>query len=1409
MAVRSENFTENWYYSREQIENSPSRKYGVDQEKELSYRQQAANLIQDMGQRLTVNQLCINTAIVYMHRFYMVHSFTKFHRNVIAPACLFLGAKVEEQPRKLEHVVRFAYACLNRESQQQLNPKTELYSQLAQELVINESIILQTLGFEIAVDHPHTHVVKCTQLIRASKDLSQTSYFMATNSLHLTTFCLRYKPTAVACACIHLSAKWSKMQIPKSSDGKNFWEYVDRNITVSVLDDITREFIKIIENSPNRLKRKLTLKAQAETDSKSKVNENASTSSSSTSIFDVDPGSSLQTDALMLGMSDHTDGKNMPPVAPSKSTLNLNEYKMMKEKEVKREKEKERSRIREAQKLEEQKHLNHKRLMEQEKHKESNSQMQNAAKHGESRSHEMQGHSSSNKAITDQVKHGDHKWSSLHTDNPEKVIDRSQGHGDARRTHDRPRSHHVQNPHAPPHSDKTHSVKPSSKDVRPPDHKKDIRNRHHHQEKRPNENHRHQRPVEEPRSHSDQRHRTDHRHPDGKVAIPKHKHLHEKPVDQKLPDFEQRETLSIQDKTKQDYILMKPESLVEMDILGALKEECSSPYIQSSQKPSPVPTAQLDYKAAIAKDSREWFKQERVPNHQSLIQESMQGISKKESATQPIVSKDRRKKSAEHLTEAKTSKGKPEVKVHPEQVHVKSEHTHVKSEHVPVKSEHVPVKSEHVPVKSEHVISKPDSPRIKKESVKMNMDPLQAEKAVKVRRDFQQESMLLKPEHSVPTMKSSPVKVKKEVNHESMKLKSEHHASPVKNRKGVLQSPNKAKKRVSSRPIKMAETSTLDLSSIGISSILTRTESSIGKELNREQSKTTPNPTTTKTKEVKKETAVKLDFNYSKPVLQKGKSEPVAPPKKRIKNMMQTQSQPSNFDAEHLSVPHHSSQHATQRTTQKVLPEQMLATTDMSKLDSTTTTHSIQQQKTQAFVQHVQQPSRQHKTESALPQKVTQHQAVHQQVPQPMSTSNPVEPWSDIIHPAEILDGSDFMNMKQDMSQLDDFSTGLLPGSLFDFPSSEVTNPVGMNDSSNILEQQLVALTPTVDTSYLTKDKAVKKSETRVKRKETSPVKQSNKQHASPVKQSKQKSIPKDVHPAEILDDIPVKKSKPVKKELASPTNQLDFDLHPAELLASVALQASSQPKEPSEDGELVGDDSLIHHTEIENPALLRVRNEELVTLKTSEPKERDHERRSSEHRRHSKHKHSSEKKKKDKDRDRHRSKDRSSSRSKEVHHSESKEHSNGTEAGPSVHDEQPTSVLTTSGGIKLKIKFGNSFDKQASPSAGSSPLSMKIDLKKIHSSKHDRDGKHEKERKKDKSSRHHKHKSHKRSHSPLESSAVDPPASPAKRRATNSSHHNSLLSLPMPPADPKKKSKHSLSNSNGDSPASNVYNFN
>jgi hypothetical protein len=36
---------------------------------------------------------------------------------------------------------------------------------------------------------------------------------MASNSLHLTTMCLKYRPTVVAAFCIYIACKWSRWEV--------------------------------------------------------------------------------------------------------------------------------------------------------------------------------------------------------------------------------------------------------------------------------------------------------------------------------------------------------------------------------------------------------------------------------------------------------------------------------------------------------------------------------------------------------------------------------------------------------------------------------------------------------------------------------------------------------------------------------------------------------------------------------------------------------------------------------------------------------------------------------------------------------------------------------------------------------------------------------------------------------------------------------------------------------------------------------------------------------------------------------------------------------------------------------------------------------------------------------------------
>ncbi len=57
-------------------------------------------------------------------------------------------------------------------------------------------------------------------------------------SLLLTTFCLQDPPTVVACVCIHLTCRWKGIEIPLSVDGKPWWQYIDKTVTLEQLNGV-------------------------------------------------------------------------------------------------------------------------------------------------------------------------------------------------------------------------------------------------------------------------------------------------------------------------------------------------------------------------------------------------------------------------------------------------------------------------------------------------------------------------------------------------------------------------------------------------------------------------------------------------------------------------------------------------------------------------------------------------------------------------------------------------------------------------------------------------------------------------------------------------------------------------------------------------------------------------------------------------------------------------------------------------------------------------------------------------------------------------------------------------------------------------------------------------------------------
>ncbi|CAG5092715.1 Similar to CycT: Cyclin-T (Drosophila melanogaster), partial [Cotesia congregata] len=158
-----------WYFTKEELCKSPSARVGISAKQEQDYKRQAACLINDMGQQLKVSQSCINTATIYMHRFYAYHPQSKFKKCSVACATLFLAAKVKETPLRPKFVIKIMYQCLDKNSKQ-INIHSKNFKEKINELLFDELILLTTLGFVTEIEHPHAYVVEFCQKLNEIVD---------------------------------------------------------------------------------------------------------------------------------------------------------------------------------------------------------------------------------------------------------------------------------------------------------------------------------------------------------------------------------------------------------------------------------------------------------------------------------------------------------------------------------------------------------------------------------------------------------------------------------------------------------------------------------------------------------------------------------------------------------------------------------------------------------------------------------------------------------------------------------------------------------------------------------------------------------------------------------------------------------------------------------------------------------------------------------------------------------------------------------------------------------------------------------------------------------------------------------------------------------------------------------------
>jgi hypothetical protein len=217
-----------WYYEKDDLKNTPSLRDGLNYDTEQRYRKEGVRLIYQCGTEMSLGHNTIATGAVYFHRFYMFHSFKEFPRYVTACCCLFLAGKVEETPKKCRDIIATARTIL---PDRTFKAFSEDLRKAKEEVMTLESILLQTMKFDLQVEHPYGFLVKYAKCLIGEKARIEKVLQMSWNFLNdslSTTLCLEWEPEIIAVATIHLASKLSKFKVAvwlgREPAHKHWWD---------------------------------------------------------------------------------------------------------------------------------------------------------------------------------------------------------------------------------------------------------------------------------------------------------------------------------------------------------------------------------------------------------------------------------------------------------------------------------------------------------------------------------------------------------------------------------------------------------------------------------------------------------------------------------------------------------------------------------------------------------------------------------------------------------------------------------------------------------------------------------------------------------------------------------------------------------------------------------------------------------------------------------------------------------------------------------------------------------------------------------------------------------------------------------------------------------------------------------
>ncbi|KAG7466209.1 hypothetical protein MATL_G00162390 [Megalops atlanticus] len=183
----------------------------------------------------------------------MFHSFKQFPRYVTGACCLFLAGKVEETPKKCKDIIKTARSLLNDVQFAQFGDDPK------EEVMVLERILLQTIKFDLQVEHPYQFLLRYAKQLKGDKNKVQKLVQMAwtfVNDSLCTMLSLQWEPEIIAVAVMYLAGRLCKFEIQEwtsKQTSRRWWEQFVQDVPVELLEDICHQILDLYSQGKQQI----------------------------------------------------------------------------------------------------------------------------------------------------------------------------------------------------------------------------------------------------------------------------------------------------------------------------------------------------------------------------------------------------------------------------------------------------------------------------------------------------------------------------------------------------------------------------------------------------------------------------------------------------------------------------------------------------------------------------------------------------------------------------------------------------------------------------------------------------------------------------------------------------------------------------------------------------------------------------------------------------------------------------------------------------------------------------------------------------------------------------------------------------------------------------------------------------